>query len=349
MFLIVAVAANRQDPLRAPQSPVSGTGGFALFAETTLPLTQSPGTTQGREALGLPENGIASVVEMRVRDGDDASCLNLNRSRSPRILGVDSRLLEGRFTFGSGSGWSQLRDPGGDIPAIADASTLAWGLGLSVGDTLALTDEQGRPFRIRIAGALAGSILQGALLIDESRFAEKFPSVSGYRVFLVDSSTPASTAADLERALVDAGITVQPARQRLAEFLAVQNTYLSVFQALGGLGLLLGTAGLAVLVLRNVLERRSELALMNAVGFRRRRIARFVFTEHAALVAAGLLAGGAASLLAVWPGLTQPGMEIPWSSLAVTLAAVTACALLWTWLAARSVLRGTPVEALRSE
>ena len=41
--------------------------------------------------------------------------------------------------------------------------------------------------------------------------------------------------------------------QKVAELNAVQNTYLQTFQILGGLGLLLGSAGLGVVVLRNVL------------------------------------------------------------------------------------------------
>ena len=56
--------------------------------------------------------------------------------------------------------------------------------------------------------------------------------------------------------------------ERLARFHRVENTYLSTFQTLGGLGLLLGTVGLATVLLRNVLERRRELALLAAVGYR---------------------------------------------------------------------------------
>jgi hypothetical protein len=50
----------------------------------------------------------------------------------------------------------------------------------------------------------------------------------------------------LSRALQDAGLELTPASQRLNEYNAVQNTYLATFQILGGLGLLLGSAGLGV-------------------------------------------------------------------------------------------------------
>ena len=67
----------------------------------------------------------------------------------------------------------------------------------------------------------------------------------------------------------------------------MENTYLSTFQTLGGLGLLLGTVGLATVLLRNVLERRRELALLGAVGYRRRHFLLMVMAENALLLAAG--------------------------------------------------------------
>ena len=89
----------------------------------------------------------------------------------------------------------------------------------------------------------------------------------------------------------DAGLELTPAAERLNAFNAVQNTYLSTFQVLGGLGLLLGSAGLGVVVLRNVQERRGELGLLLAVGFRRRALHWLVLSEHGALLGPGLGVG----------------------------------------------------------
>jgi ABC-type antimicrobial peptide transport system permease subunit len=132
-------------------------------------------------------------------------------------------------------------------------------------------------------------------------------------------------------------------------FNAVQNTYLSTFQVLGGLGLLLGSAGLGVVVLRNVLERRGELGLLLAVGFRRRELQRLVLAEHALLLALGLGLGLLAALIAILPAVLSPGGEIPWRSLPVTLSGVLLNGALWTWLATRVALRGELLAALRNE
>ena len=149
--------------------------------------------------------------------------------------------------------------------------------------------------------------------------------------------------------MADAGLEMTDAKRRLAAFSAVENTYLSIFQVLGGLGLLLGSAGLALVVLRNVMERRGELALLRAVGFDRAAVRRLIVREHAALLLAGLGGGALAAAVAVLPAALAGGAEFPWVSLPLTLAAVAVSGLAWTHLAARLALRGPLMEALRTE
>jgi ABC-type antimicrobial peptide transport system permease subunit len=391
-FVIVAIGVFRLDANRDATRRDSGTGGFALIGESTMPVVQDLNTEAGREFYGLGAEQLAgvNVVPLRVREGDAASCLNLNRAQKPRLLGVNPELLAGRFTFANVAkgldrhrGWELLLARGSrreealtekskvhspkskvkqslltsaatgtdEIPAIGDANSIRWALGKEIGDTIEYTDEQGRAFKLRLVGAVANSILQGSLLIDEAEFSRRFPGESGYRMFLIDapSNSAAQVSATLSRALQDAGLELTPAVGRLNEFNAVQNTYLGTFQILGGLGLLLGSAGLGVVVLRNVLERRGELGLLVAVGFRRRLLHRLVLSEHGVLLGAGLGLGIAAAAVAVLPAIVSPGMQLPYGSLVLTLAAVLLNGLLWTWLATGYALRGNLLAALRNE
>jgi hypothetical protein len=129
----------------------------------------------------------------------------------------------------------------------------------------------GRPLRLRLVAALSDSVFQGELIMSDGNFRRLFPGQDGYRVFLVNAPPEkvAATAREIEDRMSDVGAEVTSTAARLAEFHRVENTYLSTFQTLGGLGLLLGTVGLATVVLRNALERRRELALLGAVGYRR--------------------------------------------------------------------------------
>jgi len=379
VFLLVAVSAFHGDPRQDAPRRRSGTGGFALYAESALPVYDDLNSAAGQAVYDLAPSAMedAAVVPLRVHAGDDASCLNLNRAQQPRLLGVPTAELARRhaFTFvqtlapaptapaaprpgghvadAAGRGWLALSQPqpDGAVPAIGDEQTVTWALGRKLGDTLPCTDERGRTFQLRIVGVLAGSILQGSLLIAERNFIARFPSTAGYRAFLIDAPADraAAVAAALTEALQDRGLAVLPAWRRLAEFMEVENTYLGIFQALGGLGLLLGSLGLGLLVGRNVLERRGELALLLALGFRRPDLQRLVLSEHALLVVLGLVIGVTAAVLAILPALLAPGAELPLGQLGLLLAGLAAGGLGWSWLAVRAALRGPLLPALRNE
>jgi ABC-type lipoprotein release transport system permease subunit len=375
VFLIASIGAFRLDADANAWKRSSGTGGFALIGESTLPILKDLNTREGRDALGLDEKALQGVsfVPFRVREGDDASCLNLNRAQQPRLLGVNWELLYriDAFTFSqwertaiqlhknsslSESVWNYLSPENpvlksGTVPAVGDAASIQWALHKKIGDAITYQDERGNNFDVRLVGGLANSILQGSLIIDESEFTKRFPSVSGYRMFLIDCPSNAlpQVRAELTRALQDYGFEVTAAAQRLAAFNAVQNTYLNTFQILGGLGLLLGSFGIGIVVLRNVLERRGELALFIAVGFRRRKVQKLVLVEHAVLLSLGLLIGIASALVAILPSLLSPRAELPGASLALTLSGVLLFGLASTWLATRTAVRGNLLEGLRNE
>ena len=363
-FLVVAVGANRRDPGSEVMRRDSGTGGFAFLGETALPVFGDLNTEAGRDAFNLDSDEMegVGVVALRIREGDDASCLNLNRAQAPRLLGVRSQDLASRGAFafartlGAEAGESPwlLLDRAPDdatVPCIGDEATVVWGLGRGLGDTIPYTDERGRSFELRLVGVLANSVLQGSLLVSEPSFEARFPSEDGYRLFLMDAPPERreEAAGTLSRAMEDVGLELTPTATRLAELGAVQNTYLSIFQALGGLGLLLGSVGLGVVVLRNVLERRSELALLRAVGYPKAALRWLVLAEHWGLVVLGLGCGVVAALVAVVPALRSPGATMPYVSLPLTLLAVVVSAVGWTWLAAAWALRSPLLSALRNE
>jgi len=356
-FLIAAVQANKLDATRDAASRSSGTGGFALIGESALPIVQDLNTPSARQFFALDSNLFKNVafVPFRVHEGDDASCLNLNRAQSPRLLAVNPQALDDRhaFTFAPASThpWLLLGHDDDPVPAIGDEATVTWALHKKIGDIVNYTDQHGRPFKVRIAATLANSVLQGSLIISESAFLKHFPGAAGSEMFLIDSPPDQSAAvsAALTRALRDRGLELTPAAERLNAFNAVQNTYLDTFQVLGGLGLLLGSAGLGVVVFRNVLERRGELAVLAAAGFPPRLLRRLVICEHAVLQSLGLAVGISSALVALLPVLLSTSCRMPAATLAATLALVFLSGLFWTWLSARLSLRGSLLSALRNE
>ena len=364
-FLVVAVQAHRLEPPQDPSVRASGTGGFALFGRSTLPVLRDLGARTGREALGLTEDDLkdAAIVPLRVRDGDDASCLNLSLPQNPRLVGIRSTALaeRGAFEFADSlapagtrmpeSPWRLLDADYGDdvVPAIGDAASVTWVLHKKVGDTLPYRDEQGRDFRVRIVGTVQNSILQGNLVVAEEQLKARFPSAAGYRMFLIDApaARAPAVASRLTSALEDIGFEVTSTRDRLQAFNAVQNTYLLIFQILGGLGLLLGSIGVGMVVLRNTLERRSELALLRALGYPARAVGWLVWSEHGVLLCLGLRTGVVAALLTVLPGARMGSLSL--APMVLLVVAVTTSGILWIWIASTFATRGSLLGALREE
>ena len=368
-FVIVTVALNRQDPASEAPHKESGNGGFSLVAESDLGLHHDLNTAEGRRDLDLFEDDEEAVLSrseilpFRLRPGEDVSCLNLYRPTRPRILGVTRNMVErGGFDFQSSlseteeeaaNPWRLLEKnyPDGVIPAVGDANTVMWILHLGLGGEMPITDENGSPARLKIVGLLRRSVFQSELLISEANFLKLFPHQSGFHFFMVE--TPQTEAAKvnqiLEEKLAEFGLDVTTTGERLAGFLVVENTYLSTFQALGALGLLLGTLGLATLILRNVVERRGELALLQALGFGRGAVTWLLVSENAFLLLFGLAAGTLSAVVAVLPHLVATGANLPWLSLMFTLLLVLAVGLGTGAAVAAFTLRAPLPSALRSE
>jgi len=370
-FILVAVDAFRRPPPAGSDSldPRSGTGGFPLLAESLLPIPYDANTPEGRERLNLSADESAALegvkfFSFRLRPGEDASCLNLYQPQNPRMLGLPPAFMgSGRFAFSSIGRLAQTSDeranpwrllnaelPDGAVPAIADANSMTYILHRKLGEDFVIVHE-GRPVRLRLVAALADSLFQSELLISEENFLRLFPREPGYRFFLIDA--PAANAAEisaaLEEGLADYGYDVTPAADRLAAFHRVENTYISTFQALGGLGLLLGTLGLAAVMLRNVFERRRELAVLRAAGYRRADLARLILAENSLLLVGGLLTGIVSAAVAVLPALIARGGAPGGSSLGTILAAVVLTGLLASVVALAAALRAPLLASLRSE
>lgn len=364
LFIVFTVGANRLNSLKNAERRDSGTGGFALFGESSIPILYDLNGQKGKQFYGLDTivSEKVTYVPFRVKEGDDASCLNLNRVTHPQLIGVVAEELSKReaFTFAKiaeevdpNAPWLDLNKklPDGLIPAVADLSVIVWGLGKSVGDVLTYTDEKGEAFQVKLVGGLANSVFQGNVIISEKNFIEKYPSISGYRLFLIDAPPDETTdvADRLSWALQDQGLDLTPASSRLAEFNTVQNTYLSIFLILGSFGLILGSVGLGIVLWRNVNERRGELALLRAVGYSKRAIRAILLYEHVALLALGVLFGSLAAFLAILPGFLTPGTEIPYLTILIILVMVCLNGILWTFSAASLATKDDLIPALRKE
>ena len=354
IFVVTAVGSNRWSMPQSTDDKHSGTGGFELFAETTIPVLERSGSADKRLRFGISEAQFSDlqILALRALEGDDASCLNLNRVETPKLLGVVPSELAGRFQFSkvldespANSRWEVLLEEGGInangeyvIPAVADQTVITWSLGKSLGDELVYLDEKGNRLRVKLVASLENSIFQGNIIISEKAFLRHFPSIAGSKVFLIDSSPDEveEIRNTLSRTMGGFGMDLSTTSDRLEKFNSVTNTYLDIFLVLGGLGILVGSIGLGFVVFRNCAESRGEYALLQALGFTRRHVRGLVLVEQFLPLFFGIAVGVIAALIAVTPAVRSTAVSV----IPVLLLTLGTCisGAIWTVIAAGAAL-----------
>jgi len=353
-FLVIGAGAFHQKPVQDALLRESGTGGFSHLLSSSLPIYDDLLGEEARELFDLDPDILegVSLVPLRALQGDDASCFNLNQSSSPPLYGVPLNSMQGRFNFVEGDWLSlkQKREPR-VYPALIDQNTLMWSLKKKVGDRLSYLDEQGRAFDVEITAVVSGSFLQGGLYISENNWIKNFPGRGGYQHFWFSAHKEQQEygVRHLKDRLFHYGLEAQATTQRLDKLKNVENTYLSIFQGLGGLGVILGTVGLLIVILRNLWECRAEQAILRAIGYSAQKLRGLAWHENIKWVNWGLIIGSGAGLLSVIPA-AQSGMgKLSILEIAFFLLSLFVLAAVCVFWAIRWGLRESQLEELRHE
>lgn len=389
VFLILSLSAFHMDAGDEALARTGGAGGFSLYAESTIPILRDPNDwSDAADTLQSAAPPAIYCLRLQPGDAGSCQNPYLRRAPRI-LGAPDSLIYRGGFSFAAveqryaddrENPWLLLNtQPVEDaIPAIGDEAAVRWQFHSDIGRTIDIEDESGGKRRLRFVALLSGSVLQDELIVSERNFNQLYPSRNGYSFFLIDTTiggngihrvarepaAPAASrpahaaaratddaaiAAALERRFAEYGLDVRSTRARLAGYLAVQNTYLSTFQTLGGFGLLLGTLGLAAVMLRNVWERRGELALLRAIGYRAGTLRRLVILESAQVLVLGIFAGVLPALIAVAPlALSRPA-ALPASAFLTVLVLVPAVAIVAGLLALRDSLQTPIAETLKRD
>ncbi|MCB1045431.1 MAG: ABC transporter permease [Acidobacteria bacterium] len=350
VFILVSVGLNRKTEVIETSSPDSGAGGFTVMATTAQPYIGDIS-----KAIDAAEGVNTRTLGFKVAKGEDASCLNLYQPLQPNLIApVQLPALHGRFNFNAKME-SSVSDPwmlldkvfeDGAIPAIGDTNTVMWILHSGLGQDLTIQAEDGSEQVLRFVALVGHSLFQSDVIISQTAMNHYFPTRAKQTLFLIESGDPDETIRRLETSFGDYGMDALATSDRLAEFQAIENTYMSIFLSLGGLGLLLGSLGLAVVMYRNVQERRSELAAMQSMGFSHTAIMRTLLVENLMMVVSGLGLGLVSALIAAYPAIQIRGT----SGLVVPLATCTSVlfiGLIAGFLAIRNALNFDILAALR--
>jgi putative ABC transport system permease protein len=238
------------------------------------------------------------------------------------------------------------------------------------GDTLTLVDPgTGREQRKVIAGILADStafdglgagggefgspVVMAAAGLREQFGARVRPSAA--LLALAPGVSDRAVAADLQGEFLPQGLVATRIRHVVEQDFAANRSFFQLLQGFLALGLVIGVAGLGVVMVRAVRERRRTVGVLRALGFPARVVRRAFLLESAFVALEGILLGTALSIVTSYllfrndEDLQGSGVPfpIPWMSISLLVAATAAASLAATAWPARQAARIKPAVALR--
>jgi putative ABC transport system permease protein len=207
--------------------------------------------------------------------------------------------------------------------------------------------------KVTVAGVLNSFLLGNGIIGTSQLLWQAFHVGSGnFGLVKITSGTDASSVANtMKRDFAQLGMATTVIPVIISDFIQIGNSFLGVFEAFLALGLVVGIAGLGIISIRSVVERRKEIGMLRAIGFRRRMVLSAFLLENSYVALLGIFIGTVLGIDLGYAIATSPGsgvtFVIPWVSLLEIIAFSYGLALLATLSSSRSAARIPPAEALR--
>jgi putative ABC transport system permease protein len=221
--------------------------------------------------------------------------------------------------------------------------------------------QTGRSIRLTVVGVLseAAPFAMAGISTSQHNLAPIFgnrvkPTV---QLFALKPGVDAKkTAKALQSAFLANGMHADTFSKLLSDAVGANRTINLLVEGFMGLGLIVGVAALGVISARAVVERRQQIGVLRAVGFRRGMVQTSFLLESSFIALNSILIGTVLGLAVAYnfideashqPSWSNMTFSPPWAALAIIFAAVYAIALVTAYLPARRASRVYPAEALR--
>jgi putative ABC transport system permease protein len=180
--------------------------------------------------------------------------------------------------------------------------------------------------------------------------------ITTYLFKLSDGVDAGKTADHLESAFLENGMQAAVTKEQLKEGNRISYIINSLLTGFMGLGLVVGIAALGVISTRAVVERRHEIGILRAIGFRRSSVQAAFLLESSIVASLGIIIGSVLALALSYQVLndmkdTMENLEfqMPWMELAVIAGVAWVASMLMTVIPAWQASKIYPAEALRYE
>src|SRR3989449_625518 len=217
-------------------------------------------------------------------------------------------------------------------------------------------DAVGRSVNLTIVGVLEQALqFTSGVFVDQSVVRGVFPVQERYTAYFFQMAPGVDVGAfrtDLERTFFVYGLQTIDIREQIGQAFGASQEVLTLMQAYLGIGLLVGIAGLAVITLRAVVERRTQIGALRAIGFTRAMVLWTFLVEIALIAVLGIGIGVALGIVLSYKIYIVYFADIvvfsvPWPNLSLIVGVASIAAIVSAAQPAIRASRIPPAEALR--
>jgi putative ABC transport system permease protein len=244
------------------------------------------------------------------------------------------------------------RTAAGPNQFVPDANRLR----IAPGDRIRASDAAGRSVNLTIVGVLEQALqFTSGVFVDQDVVRTVFPAQERYTAYFFQMAPGADVAAfraNLERVFFAYGLQTIDIREEIGRAFDASQQVLTLMEAYLGIGLLVGIAGLAVITMRAVVERRTQIGALRAIGFTRRMVLSVFLLEIALIAVLGVGIGvtlGIVFAYKIWAVYFAEIIvfSVPWDHLLLIVGIASVAAIASTSQPAIRASRLPPAEALR--
>jgi putative ABC transport system permease protein len=360
--LTLMAAVNESDQARAPQLTDDASGGWDLWVDSspTGPLpTDAIAATDGVAQVSPLVTGLADLTSPGEPDptawpvtGFEPSLLDRG---VPALIDRDPRFRDDRAAFEAVAADPRLALAGEDLLAGAGPSGDA---AVGVGDVVTVADPvTGEVREVTIAGLTNQDWMGHGLLTGRDLVTDVLghrATASRHYVAVAPGVDPETVADRLTATYVAHGAEATTFRGAIDDEMREGQGFMRLMQGYLALGLVIGIAGLGVVMVRAVRERRRQVGMLRAMGFPARVVRRAFLLEAAFVALQGIVIGLVLGLVTARQMMSSDVFDdpipfrAPWLELVVLAVVPALAALASAVVPAAQVARIRPAAALRT-
>ncbi|MGB2694832.1 MAG: FtsX-like permease family protein, partial [Dehalococcoidia bacterium] len=217
----------------------------------------------------------------------------------------------------------------------------------------------GKAYQVQVIGVIdiGASASFFGIYINDQKFTDVFgaPLLSRHLVSLRNPDDAKHAAREIEASLLSIGAQADSLKKIVEDNQALFRNFFLLMQGFVALGLFVGIAAVGVTAFRTVVERRQQIGMLRAVGYKRSTVALSFVLESSFVTLLGILSGVG---LAIWLSFflvtsdefpAEASYVIPWFRILMISGFAMGATLVMTFIPSRQAASVPIAEALRYE